>query len=142
MSNPDTTTTTTSKSRDEGLSIIADIVTDCLDLDDGEARPESRLFEELGCDSLDFIDIVFSLERRFGVNLREGELDFLTRLDLSNPDVMKDGLLTRPTVDALARWIVDLSEVDDRDRVTPAELFALIRLETLWRVVSQQLATR
>ena len=51
---------------------------------------DSRLIEDLGADSLDFIDIVFSLERRFAVKLKSAELDSLLRADFAPERVLKD----------------------------------------------------
>ena len=124
--------------REEIESTMRALVADSLALRPDQVKPESRLFDDLGADSLDFIDIVFSIEKAFSIKVRDSELDFLSRLDFSSPEVMRDGYFTRQTVDALSEWLPRLREVPDRDRVTPREVFSHITLETLCLLVSRK----
>jgi acyl carrier protein len=127
--------------RDEIESTMRSLVADSLALGKDEVTRERRLFEDLGADSLDFIDIVFSIEKAFSIQVRDSELDFLSRLDFSSPEVMRDGHLTRETVDRLAEWLPRLREVPDREAVTPRELFGLITVETLCLLVERKRLT-
>jgi acyl carrier protein len=122
------------------LTTIVEAVADCLDIDPATVAPESRLFDDLGADSLDFIDLLFTLEKRFGVSLREGGLDAIARLDLSNPAVMCDGFLTLEAVDRLTRWLPQLARTADRSCLTPARLYSLITIDALAHVIEQRLA--
>lgn len=40
---------------------------------DGEMNPETTLFEDMGLDSLDVVDLVIVLETAFGMKIREEE---------------------------------------------------------------------
>lgn len=126
--------------REEIESTMRALVADSLALRPEQVKTGSRLFDDLGADSLDFIDIVFSIEKAFSIEVRDSELDFLSRLDFSSPEVMRDGYFTRQTVDALAEWLPALREVPDPDRVTPREVFSHITLETLCFLVARKLA--
>lgn len=44
-----------------------------LDIPAEELAPEKEFFEDLGLDSLDMVDVVISLQRKFGVQLRGNE---------------------------------------------------------------------
>lgn len=110
---------------------VRDCVAESLALSKDEIQLGSRLIDDLGADSLDFVDIVFMLEQRLDVKMRETELSFLTRLDFSSPEVMREGHLTRDVVDRLAAWLPALAAVDDRDAVTPAMLFSFITVEAM-----------
>jgi acyl carrier protein len=79
--------------RTEGLATIARQVADSLALDVAGVAPTSRLVTDLGADSLDFFDLLFALEKAFGVKIRESELDFLAKLDVTSPEALKDGFL-------------------------------------------------
>jgi acyl carrier protein len=124
--------------RDEIEATMRALVADSLALHPDQVTAQSRLFDDLGADSLDFIDIVFSIEKAFSIKVRDSELDFLSRLDFSSPEVMRDGHFTRSTVDALSEWLPRLREVPDRDTVTPREVFSLITLETLCVLVAKK----
>jgi len=128
--------------RDQIESTMRALVADSLALSREEVTLDRALFADLGADSLDFIDIVFSIERAFGIKVRDSELDFLSRLDFSSPAVMRDGYLTRETVDGLSEWLPRLREVPDPAAVTPRALFALVTIETLCVLVERKLARR
>jgi acyl carrier protein len=124
---------------DEIEATMRALVADSLALRPDQVTAQSRLFDDLGADSLDFIDIVFSIEKAFSIKVRDSELDFLSRLDFSSPEVMRDGYFTRSTVDALSEWLPRLREVPDPDTVTPREVFSLITLDTLCLLVAKKL---
>ena len=100
---------------------------------------ESRLVDDLGADSLDFVDLLFTLEKEFGIVLHEGDLDVMGRLDFSSPAVMRDGYLTPAAVARLTRALPELAQRPDLDRLTPARVFAAITVATLCRMVEARL---
>ncbi len=100
---------------------------------------ESRLVDDLGADSLDLVDIVFSLERKFQINVRETEFNFLTRLDFSSPEVMTGGFLTEDIVSQLSSWLSLINQVPDRTQITPRQLFGMITVESICIVVERRL---
>lgn len=119
---------------------MRDLVADSLAIQPEDVKLGSRLTAELGADSLDFIDMIFTLEKRFGVKMREGELNFISKLDFSSPAVMKDGALTAETVERLRAWLPALDALPEPRRVTPKQLFSLISVETLCIMVERKLA--
>ena len=127
----------------QALPIIQSVVIEALELDDDEeVSPQTLIIDDLGADSLDFVDILFRLEKTFDVKIREGESDLLEQLDLSNPEVVEGDFFTPKALDALRAWLPELSNVDDPACVTPAAVFSMISVMTLWRVVEQAQATK
>ena len=43
------------------------------EIDPAELSPEKRFFEDLGLDSLDMVDLMIGLQRKFGISLRDNE---------------------------------------------------------------------
>jgi acyl carrier protein len=127
---------------DDLLATVRRCVADSLALPQSDLSLESRLVDDLGADSLDFVDIVFMLDRELDIRVRETEFNFLTRLDFSSPEVMKGAHLTEPVVDRLAGFLPALRSVRDRTKVTPRELFSLITVESICLVCQQALAAR
>jgi acyl carrier protein len=125
--------------RSDIFAKVRALVADSLAIDEAGIAPESRLIDDLGADSLDFVDLVFAIEKAFGVKLREADLNFLARLDFSSPTVMKDGFLTAETIDAIAPLLPALSGVPDRSRVTPGELFSFLTVETLCLMIERRM---
>jgi acyl carrier protein len=124
------------------VSTVRRAVAESLAVAPAEVALESRLVDDLGADSLDFVDIVFMLDRELDIRVRETEFNFLTRLDFSSPDVMKGAHLTEAVVTRLAEWLPGLRTVPDRARVTPRELFSLITIESICIVCQRALTDR
>jgi len=115
------------------------LVADRLAVKPSAVSLESRLVDDLGADSLDFVDLLFTLEKEFGIVLHEGDLDVMGRLDFSSPEVMRDGYLTPAAVARLTRALPELAQRPDLDRLTPARVFAAITVATLCRMVEARL---
>lgn len=79
-------------SKQEIFEKIKTSLVDALGVDEDEVKPEATLVGDLGAESIDFLDIVFRLEKAFNIKVPRGELfpeDILT-----NPDYVKDGKVT------------------------------------------------
>lgn len=125
---------------DDVFTRVRALIADSLALSESGITPQSRLIDDLGADSLDFVDLTFAIEKAFGVKLREAELNFLTRLDFSSPAVMQGGYLTRDTIASIRPLLPALDRAPDPDRVTPGELFSLLTVETLCLMIRRQLS--
>ena len=61
-------------SRDEVFAKVQDILGDALGVDEEEVVDEATLQGDLGAESIDFLDIVFRLEKEFSIKIPKGEL--------------------------------------------------------------------
>ena len=61
-------------SRDEIFEKVKETLVDALGLDDDEVTPSARLKADLGAESIDFLDIVFRLEKNFSTKIPRNEL--------------------------------------------------------------------
>lgn len=123
-------------------STVRRCVAESLAVPQTDVALDSRLVDDLGADSLDFVDIVFMLDRELDIRVRETEFNFLTRLDFSSPDVMRGAHLTEAVVTRLAEWLPAMRTVPDRSKVTPRELFSMITIESICIVCQRALAGR
>jgi acyl carrier protein len=57
-------------------------------------RPEQMLLDELGLDSLDLVQLIYQLERRFSIEISEGTLLRVARADLPVEAIVDDIYLT------------------------------------------------
>ena len=69
------------------------VLAESLGVDQGDAVPAARLQEDLGAESIDFLDIVFRLEREFGIKIPRGEL-FPESVFQGDPGLVRDGRVT------------------------------------------------
>ncbi|MFN8705294.1 MAG: acyl carrier protein [Planctomyces sp.] len=61
-------------SSDEIFSKVQETLVDALGVDDDEVTPTATLIGDLGAESIDFLDIVFRLEKNFDIKIQRGEL--------------------------------------------------------------------
>lgn len=61
-------------SRDEVYNKVKEVLVDALGVDDDEVTPTATLRGDLGAESIDFLDIVFRLEKAFGIKIPRGEM--------------------------------------------------------------------
>ena len=66
---------------------------EALNVDEEEVRPAATLRGDLGAESINFLDILFRLEREFGIRIERGEL-FPERIFQGNPEFVRDGKMT------------------------------------------------
>jgi acyl carrier protein len=116
-------------------------VADCLALELAEVRPESRLVNDLGADSLDFIDLVFTLEKRFGLRMRENEMDLMGRRELTGQGTGSTAeFLSAEAIARLLPWLPELGKDRDLTHVRPVDILPLVTVEALWRLVEVQMS--
>ena len=60
--------------RQEIEEIVKNFLVEDLELDESKIKPEARLKEDIGIDSLDFVDIVVIVEKKFGFKINPEEL--------------------------------------------------------------------
>jgi acyl carrier protein len=76
----------------EVFSKVQSALVDALGVDEDEVTPTARLVGDLGAESIDFLDIVFRLEKAFNIKIPRGELfpeDILT-----NTQYVQNGRMT------------------------------------------------
>jgi acyl carrier protein len=78
---------------DEIYQKVSATLVEALNVDEDEISPDSTLQGDLGAESIDFLDIVFRLEREFGIKIPRGEL-FPESIFQGDPDFVKDGKVT------------------------------------------------
>jgi acyl carrier protein len=71
-------------SKSEIFAKVQEALVDALGVDEDEVTPQATLQGDLGAESIDFLDIVFRLEKAFGIKIERGELfpeDILTNTE-------------------------------------------------------------
>jgi acyl carrier protein len=78
--------------KDEVFKKVQTALVDALGVDEEEVTPDATMVGDLGAESIDFLDIVFRLEKAFNIEIPRSELfpeDILT-----NEEYVKDGMVT------------------------------------------------
>ncbi|MBN1403850.1 MAG: acyl carrier protein [Opitutales bacterium] len=68
--------------KEECKQVVLDIISEIApDEDLGNVKPDVRLRDQLDLDSMDFLDIVMELRKKFGINVPEADYMQLASLD-------------------------------------------------------------
>jgi acyl carrier protein len=123
--------TDTAKSAGE---IVRGIVAEALGCDPALVAPDSNLMEDLGAESLDFLDIVFKLERAFEIRITRGEMERAARGDMSEEEFAPGGVISEA---GLARLKELMPEAGARLKpgLRPAQILSLFTVQTFVNLV-------
>ncbi len=80
-------------SRDEIMQQVQEVLVDALGVDDDEVTANAALMGDLGAESIDFLDIVFRLEKAFGIKIPREEL-FPAENLMNDSEFVHNGKLT------------------------------------------------
>jgi acyl carrier protein len=114
-------------SRDEIFGKVQEVLVEALGVDDDEVTTEATLMGDLGAESIDFLDIVFRLEKAFGMKVPREEL-FPAESLLNDPELVSNGRLTEKGLTELREKVphTDLGEFEkDPDINKLADLFTV-----------------
>jgi acyl carrier protein len=125
-------------SHEEIYAKVRQVMVDALGVDPEEVTPKAKLREDLGAESIDFLDIVFRLEKAFTTDpakpfkIPRGELfpDDLPAL-MNDPQYVTDGKITPQGVAEMKKRMPfsDFTEFDKDPSIESAE--SLLTVETI-----------
>lgn len=123
---------------DEVFEKVKSCLVDALGVDEEEVKPDATLVGDLGAESIDFLDIVFRLEKAFDIKIPRGELfpeDILT-----NTEYVQDGKLTDEGLTQLKKRMpfADLTVLEQDRNVK--NFGNLLKVEDMCRFVMGKLA--
>ena len=98
--------------QDEVFSKVQEVLVDALGADDDEITLDAKLVADLGAESIDFLDIVFRLEKAFDIKIEQGEM--IPDNVLQDPNYVQDGTVTEAGMEELRKRLphADLDKFD------------------------------
>jgi acyl carrier protein len=79
-------------SRDEIYAKVQAVLVDALGVDEEEVTPNAVIRDDLGAESIDFLDIMFRLEKAFGIKIPRGEM--IPENLANDPNIVQNGIVT------------------------------------------------
>ena len=122
--------------RDAILPKLQSMIADSLAVDESAVTADARLIDDLGADSLDFVDILFSLEKSLGLKLRSASVDAFLRAEFSESDLVEGRWVPQAEIGKLAQWMPALAKLSDLSRIAPAQVYQYITVETFVRIAA------
>lgn len=115
--------------------VIADSL--CVDLD--EVRPESNLINDLGAESIDFLDIMFRLEKEFEVKIPQREIERQARGNMAPEEFEVEGILQPKGIARLKELIPEIDPAGWREGLALRELPGLFNVAVFAGIVRRKL---
>ena len=125
--------------QDEIYSKVSATLVEALNVDEEDIKPTSTLQGDLGAESIDFLDIVFRLEREFGIKIPRGEL-FPESIFQGDPEFVQNGKVTDKGLDELRTRMpfADLSQFEKNPELS--NLSDLFTVDLITRYIQGKLA--
>jgi acyl carrier protein len=124
--------------QEEVFGKVQEVLEDALGVDADEVKPEAKLVGDLGAESIDFLDIVFRLEKTFGIKIDQAEL--FPDAVLNDPQYVQDGKVTDAGMAEL-RTRMPHANLDEFDQSRQVEDFSnIFTVDTVVKFVQSKLS--
>jgi len=124
--------------RDEIFENVRDVVVEALAVDEDEVTPQATIFDDLGAESIDILDISFQLEQKFGFKIEQGEM--FPEGVTNDPEIVTDGKVTPKGLEMLRERVphIDVSSLENDPSIE--RIREVFTVDTLVKFVEQKLA--
>ena len=117
---------------------MAEIIADALGCDEVEVKPDSSLINDLDAESIDFLDIVFRLEREFKVKIPRGKAVEEARGELSEEEFEQGGVVTDAGLEKIKAYMTEVPADRFSSPMKSAEIPKLFTTETFCKMVIRE----
>lgn len=114
---------------------VREIIADVLVIDEENVSLQSRLIADLGAESIDFLDLVFQLEKEFAIKIPRGKLEKNARGHLAEDEFEKGGVLTTQGIAALKDYLSEVPAESFKANMKVNEIPMLFTVETFCKLV-------
>lgn len=117
----------------------------CLVIENSIGRPkdtiklEDTLFDELGIDSIDLVDILFELETLYNVELKVSDIEKRIREELGDVPYEVDGIITTEGLAAVRKHMTEVDPESVKEGLTVHRLIQLFSVHSLCKIVEYRI---
>ena len=111
------------------------IVADVLAIDESEVEPDGSLINDYGGESIDFLDLVYRLEREFKVKIPRGQIEKEARGALEDEAFAENGKLTEQGMVQLKEYLAEVPAERFEDGMSVAAIPTLFTVQTFCKLV-------
>jgi acyl carrier protein len=114
---------------------VSQVICEALGRDPEDLPLTARLIDDLGAESIDYLDIVFRLERLFGVKIPRGQIAKEARGDLTEEQFQQGGVITERGLERLRSYLAEVPPERFRPGLKVGEIPTLFTVETFCKLV-------
>ena len=111
------------------------IVADVLAIDESEVEPDGSLINDYGGESIDFLDLVYRLEREFKVKIPRGQIEEEARGALEDEAFAENGKLTEQGMVQVREYLAEVPAERFKDGMSVAAIPTLFTVQTFCKLV-------
>ena len=116
---------------------VAETMADALGCDVEDIQPKASLIEDLDAESIDFLDMVFRLERAFKIKIPRGKIVENARGSLTEAEFEQKGIVTDVGMAQLQAYLSEVPAERFKSPMKVADIPRLFTPETFCKLVVQ-----
>ena len=128
--------------QDDVYEKVKEAFMEALGVDDDEIDPSSKIFDDLGAESLDLLEIVYLLEHAFDIKIPRDGVREASKQDIEPSDYEVDGVLTDLALTKLREIMPEVDPAEIVPGLTANEIPRLFRLQTFVNIVVELLTEK
>ena len=117
---------------------VRGVIAESLAIDVEKVETTISLMDGLGVESLDFLDIVFKLERLYDIQITRGELERAARGSMSEEEFAPNGVISEIGLSRLRELMPEAAD-KIKTGLRPVQILTLFSVQTLVRLVQNKL---
>lgn len=117
---------------------VAATMADALGCEVDRVKLDASLIDDLGAESIDFLDIVFRLERAFKVKIPRGKIVEEARGDLSESEFDQGGVVSPAGFERLKAYLSEVPAERFKSPLKVADIPRLFTVETFCKMIIRQ----
>lgn len=115
------------------------VVADALYLDADQVTAAANLMRDLGAESIDFLDIIFRLEKEFSIKIPKGDIERRAKGALSDEEFAVGGRLTDAALTQVRSLLSEVNPEEIKTGLLVRDIPSLFTVQTFVRMVNEQL---
>ena len=121
---------------------VKDCLVDSCGIDRQEIELDKTLMDDLGIDSIDLIDLVYTLEKHYTISIEIGEFAKMVAKELGDVPFEKDNVITDGGLELLKEWIGESQHKNIQKGLTVQQLPFLFTVRSICILVLKKLADK
>ena len=113
---------------------VRDCFVEALGVDEEEVTMTALVIDDLGAESLDFLDIAFRLERQFDIKIPRGDIEREAQSSLDGEPYEVDGVLTAQALEKLKDLMPEVDPSAFKPGLSTKEIPQLFTVETFYNL--------
>jgi len=120
---------------EEVLDNVKTVIDNSIGFPAKDIELEHTLFDELGIDSIDLVDILFELEHLYGIELKISDIESQARERLGDQPYEIDGVITSEGLKVISEFMTEVNPEKFVEGLTVHQLVQLFTVHSLCKIV-------